>query len=62
MPSAPATVVSAVLNAVQGTMNRIKDAAGLPRSVRVLGVVRACPILVGLCAMGLVVIGVLMLQ
>lgn len=51
-----------MIRTVQDTMNRIKDALGLPRSVSVLGIVRACPILVGLCALALVVLGVIVLQ
>jgi hypothetical protein len=40
-------------------MNRVKDALGLPRSIGLLGSIRACPILVFLVALAVVAIGVM---
>lgn len=42
----PASHFSALVQSVQGTMNQVKDVLGLPRSVTLLGIIRACPILV----------------
>jgi len=48
-----------IVHTVQATMNRVKDALGLPRSIGLLGSIRACPILVFLVALAVVAIGVM---
>jgi hypothetical protein len=40
-------------------MNRVKDVLGLPRSIGLLGTIRACPILVFFVALAVVAIGVM---
>ncbi|MEB3200860.1 MAG: hypothetical protein VKK62_10075 [Synechococcaceae cyanobacterium] len=51
---------AAFVRTVDGFMNEVKEALGLPRSITLLGVVRACPILVALVTLSLVALGVIL--
>lgn len=46
----------AVIRAIQDTMCRVKGALGIPQSVNLFGLIKACPILVGCITLALVVL------
>lgn len=50
------------MNSVMARMSRLKRALGLPETVRVLGMVRACPILMVFALLIMAALGVMALS
>lgn len=46
----------AVIRAIQNSMYHVKNTLGIPQSVNLFGLIKACPILVGCIALALVVL------
>lgn len=45
-----------VIHAIQDAMCRLKNALGIPQSVTLFGLIKACPILVGCITLAVVVL------